>query len=444
MTHYDVFIIGSGVGGGTVAAGLAAEGKKVGVADRSPFGGTCALRGCQPKKVLVVDTEVSRHSQKLLGKGIREAARNNWKELIHFKRQFTDPIPKATIDGFQEQGIDTYQAEARFTGGNTLLVGDTEISADTIVVGSGARSRPLSIPGADLAHDSDHFLDMESLPERIIFIGGGYISFEFAHVAAAAGSKPVILHRSKDPLKQFEPDLVQAVVESSEAEGIRVITEAPGQEIKRQIDGFQVVTPSGPVDGDLVIAAAGRIPNIDALNLEAAGIEASKHGIHVNGYMQSPSNPRVYALGDSAAKRYPLSPVAIREAETTIENILNGNTVTMDYSVVPSVVFTHPPLAAVGLTEDEAAGAGMDVEVHTGDMSGWASSKRLGESYGRYKVLIHKSTGMIAGAHIFAPRASESINIFALAMKYEISADDLKRTMFAYPTYVSEITSMLG
>jgi glutathione reductase (NADPH) len=285
---------------------------------------------------------------------------------------------------------------------------------------------------------------MESLPERIVFIGGGYISFEFAHVAAAAGSKPTILHRSDTPLKQFEPDLVRTVVESSEADGIRVITEAPAQEISQNIDGFQVMTPAGPVQADLVISAPGRIPNIDALDLEKAGIEASKHGIHVNGYMQSPSNHRVYALGDSAAKRYPLSPVALREAEVTIENILNGNAMTMDYSVVPSVVFTHPPLTSVGLTEEEAAEAGMEVEVHTGDMSGWASSMRLGEKYGKYKVLIHKSTGMIAGAHIFAPRASESINIFALAMKYEISAEELKKTMFAYPTYVSEITSMLG
>ena len=324
------------------------------------------------------------------------------------------------------------------------MVGDTEVSADVVVVASGARSRPLSIPGADLAHDSDHFLDMESLPERIVFIGGGYISFEFAHVAAAAGAKPTILHRSSHPLKQFDTDLVQTVVESSEADGIRVITEAPGQEISRRIDGFQVVTPAGPVETDLVISAAGRIPNIDSLDLEKAGVEASKHGIHVNGYMQSPSNPRVFALGDSAAKRYPLSPVAMREAEVTIENILRGNTVTMDYSVVPSVVFTHPPLTAVGLTEEEAEEAGMDVEVHTGDMSGWASSKRLGETYGKYKVLIHKSTGMIAGAHIFAPRSSESINIFALAMKSEISAEELKKTLFAYPTYVSEITSMLG
>ena len=326
MKHYDVFVIGSGVGGGTVASGLAAKGKKVGVADRSPFGGTCALRGCQPKKVLVVDTEVVRHSGKLLGKGIQDAARSSWKDLIAFKRRLTDPIPKATLEGFHKKGIDTYEAEARFTGENTLRVGDTEVSADVVVVASGARPRPLSIPGEDLARDSDHFLDMETLPGKIVFIGGGYISFEFAHVAAAAGAEPTILHRSAHPLKQFDSDLVRAVIESSEADGIRVITEAPGKEIKQQIDGFQVVTPAGPVPADLVIAAAGRIPNIDSLDLDTAGIEASNHGIHVNGFMRSPSNPRVFALGDSAAKGYPLSPVALREAEVTIENILEGNT----------------------------------------------------------------------------------------------------------------------
>jgi glutathione reductase (NADPH) len=448
--QFDVLVIGTGTAGYGVAEGCVRGGKKTAIVDKAPYGGTCALRGCQPKKIMVSNTEPVALSKHLLGDGIKTAAQTDWGQLQAKREDFTSAVPAGTEKGFEHLGITTLHGRASFSGPDTVEVTDPETGdkkefrAENIVVATGARPRPLDVPGEEYAVDSDGFLYLRDLPQRIVFIGGGYISFEFAHIAAQAGAEAVILHRSEQVLKQFDPDLVDTLVEASKTEGIDIRTSSPVTAVREENGRYTVETGAGDsFIGDLVVSAAGRIPELEDLNLEAGNVEASKRGVRVNRYMQSVSNPKVYAVGDAAAKKYPLSPVADMEAQTAAKNIVEGNRTEADYSVVPSVVFTHPPLARVGLSEAEAKNRGGKFRTHGGNASGWAASKRIGQKYAAYKLIIDEEEDQLAGAHLLGHDAGEVINIFALALKYSIPLKDLKEMPWAYPTYVSDIKYML-
>jgi glutathione reductase (NADPH) len=194
----------------------------------------------------------------------------------------------------------------------------------------------------------------------------------------------------------------------------------------------------------MVIHGAGRIPDVKNLNLEKGGVEYSDKGIIVNSYMQSVSNPAVYAVGDAAATPYRLAPKADMEGEIAAENIVHGNQITADYSVIPSVVFSQPPLSMAGMTEEAALKSGKTVRINKGDMHYWPSSKRIGQKYSAYKILIDEKNDRILGAHLLGKNADETINLFALAMRFNLTTKDLKKMLWAYPTYTSEIKYMIG
>lgn len=305
----------------------------------------------------------------------------------------------------------------------------------------------LPIPGEEHLTTSDQFLELNELPPHIIFIGGGYISFELAHVAARAGAQVTILHRGPRPLPRFDPDLVERVVARGRDVGldVRLQTEAKG--IERHPGGLSVrMTRDGEpetCEAEMVVHGAGRVPEIEDLNLAAAGVRFAKNGIEVNQYLQSVSNPAVYAAGDAAAGGPALTPVAGYEGEIVAENLLNGNRRTTDYRAVPSVVFTIPPLAAVGLSEQEAREQGRRFRIHHENTADWYSSRRVGEPCSGSKVLIEEGSNEILGAHLLGPHAEETVNLFALAIKHRLKAADLAEMMYAYPTHGSDIRYMV-
>jgi glutathione reductase (NADPH) len=291
-------------------------------------------------------------------------------------------------------------------------------------------------------------LELNELPRRILFIGGGYIAFEFAHVAALAGSQVTILHRGPRPLALFDPDLVDQLVERTRELGIAIHlgTEATGIEknsdqlIVRALAAGETAT----FHTDMVVHSAGRVPEINDLNLDAGGIEWEKRGVRVNQFLQSVSIPAVYAAGDAAASGgAPLAPVASYEGLIVAANLLRGNHQTANYLGVPSVVFTIPPLAAVGLSEREAREQNLKFRVTKEMTSTWYSSRRIAETYSGYRVLVEEGTDRILGAHILGSEAGEVINLFALAIRSGMRATDLKHVLFAYPTSGSNITRML-
>jgi glutathione reductase (NADPH) len=307
----------------------------------------------------------------------------------------------------------------------------------------------LKIPGTEHAVTSEQFLELERLPERILFIGGGYISFEFAHVVSRAGARATILHRGRRPLERFDPDLVNRLVSKTRDIGVVVTLGAEVKSITRDSTGFKIGahTDRGDQDfeADLVVHGAGRVPEIDDMHLDEAGIEWDpRHGVKVSEYLQSVSNPAVYAAGDAAASAGPpLTPVATYEGNIVAENLLAGNHRKPNYDGIPSVVFTVPPLASVGLQEHVAQNRSLKVRINHEDTSGWYSSRRVGERYSGFKTLIDEQTGRILGAHLIGPDAGETINIFALAIRKGLTATDIKEAIFAYPTLVSDVTHMI-
>lgn len=444
---FDLVVIGSGSAGSTVAGRCRRAGWSVAVIDELPFGGTCALRGCDPKKVLVGVSEAIDATRRLQGRGIAEEATIHWPSLMEFKRSFTDPYPEKKERGLRENGIEVVKGHARFTRPTSIAVSGRTLEARHVLIATGARPRPIGFAGAELLVTSDKFLDLESLPAAIVFVGGGYISFEFAHVAARAGSSVTILHRGARPLEGFEPDLVEPLVRHSRELGIDVRTETEVTRVESTAGRFLVTATAKGRDeqfvADLVVHGAGRVPAIDALDLQTANISHTRRGIDVNDYLQSVSNPAVFAAGDVISRGPALTPVAGYDGTIVATNLLNGLTRTADYAAIPSVVFTIPPLASVGLVESEARRRGWNVEVRSGDMSGWYSSRRLGEAAAAFKTVIERDTGRILGAHLLGPHAGEVINVFALAMRGGVTVEQLKSMLFAYPTGASDVQYMI-
>jgi glutathione reductase (NADPH) len=448
---FDLVVIGSGAAAQTVASRCRAAGWTVAMIDKRPFGGTCALRGCDPKKVLVGAAAAVDAARLLSRKGVRpESLAIDWNELIRFKRTFTDPYPAKLQARLTGEGIVAFQSPARFVGPTDVAVDESVLHASrAIVIAAGARPADLPINGREHLITSDQFLDLPSLPSSVAFVGGGYISFEFAHVAARAGARVTMLHRDDRPLGEFDSGLVDRLVSRTRALGVDVRLNADVREIRRANGRYRISAAgrdgSIVIDADLVVHGAGRVPDIDGLALDVGGVRFSRDGIAVNQYLQSVSNPLVYAAGDCAETDGPaLTPVAGYEGRIVAANVLEGNHITPRYDAIPSVVFTVPPLARVGLREEEARAKGMSFVAHREDTSTWYSSRRVGESFSGSNVLVDPESGRILGAHLLGPNAEETINLFALASRAGITADRLKEVLWAYPTHASDTPHMFG
>ncbi len=442
---FDLIVIGVGMAGQNIARRVRAAGWEVAVVDSRPYGGTCALRGCDPKKVLVGAAELMDWHRRMTGDGIVGDMRISWADLMRFKRTFTDPVPTNIEKSLNGSGIATYHGDAHFVGTNSLRVDGEALTAKYIAIATGAKPRELGIPGAEYVATSADFLELESLPQRIVFIGGGYISFEFAHIAARAGAKVTILHRGERPLEAFDTDLVKVLVAATESIGIDVRLQAEVSAIKKENDQLRVHTSDGgSFPADLVVHGAGRVPEIDGLQLEQGGIEYTSRGVVVNDYLQSVSNPAVYAAGDTAAtKGMPLTPIAVAHGHVVSSNLLKGNQRTPDYTGTPSVVFTVPALAKAGLNEDEARPAGFKFTVNFRKTDSWYSSRRTNEKHTAFKVLVDDDSGRILGAHLLGSHAGEVINLFALAIRHHLTAADIKQTIFVHPAESSDISYMV-
>lgn len=446
--QFDVAVIGTGTAGTTVAYDMNAAGKSVAIIDSREYGGTCALRGCVPKKVFTAIGEAADWADRLEGKGLEKGGlKINWSDMQKFKNTFTDPFPANRRKGYEDAGIATFDGTAKFLDDKTLQIGDSTLEADHIIIATGSKPRPLSIPGSEHIITSEEFLNLDDIPQRIAFTGGGYISMEFAHVAALAGADVRVIHRSATPLKPFDSDLVDLLVQSAREKGIQfnLNTEVVG--IEKSGGELKVQTEANGKEetfaANLVVHGAGRVPQIDDLELESGIVDYGTRGIEVNEYYQSPSNPRVYAAGDAAASGAPLTPVATFEGHAVSANILKGNHESVDYSYVASTAFTLPPIASVGMSQHAAEESGAKVKVSYSETGSWVTSRRVNEQFTGYKVILEEDSGKILGAHLLGPHAGEVINLFGLAIKQGLTGADLKDMIYSYPTSSSDINYMV-
>lgn len=446
---FDLVIIGSGTAATSAAFRALKDGWRIAVVDQKPIGGTCALRGCDPKKVIYGVTSALESARRLHGSGIEGLdAEIDWGSLIEFKSTFTEPMSKAIESSLRKSGVELFRGRAAFTGRNSLEVGGQVLEAGKILIASGVRAGNPGFRGAEHLVDNEEFMNMQRLPKRIAFVGGGYISVEFAGIARNAGSRATIIQRGDRILKDFDRDAVDALSRGLADSGIEVITGASVEAVEKVGSAYEVHLSGSAGEEtltvDLVVHGAGR--EFDpGMGLDLAGVEWSRRGVRVNEYLQSVSNPLVYSAGDSAdTPGKKLTPVATMEGEVAAENMVHGNYTRVDYAGVPTTVFASPPLAMAGITEQEARSGGMDVEVRKGDMSSWYNSRRrrIGNSY--YKIVLERNSGKILGASILGENAEEVINIFALAIRNNMGADALSSMPYAYPSDSNDIRYMLA
>lgn len=450
MQTFDLIVIGSGVAGSIAASTCRSAGWTVAVVDSLPFGGTCALRGCDPKKVLVGAADLLDWSRRMNRQhAVKGALEIGWPELNRFKRTFTDPVPQHKEQSFGQAGIKCLHGRAKFISRTAIEVAGEKFEARHFLIATGATPARLKIPGEAHLIDSTRFMELEQLPKDIVFVGGGFIAMEFAHVAVRAGSQVTVLHRGDRVLESFDPDLVSMLTGATIAGGVPVHTAASVEAIEKAANGRLSIHAKQygknvQFECDLAVHAAGRIPDLADLALDMAGVSTEKRGVAVNEYLQSISNPAIYAGGDAAATGGPpLTPVAGYDGKLIAANLLNGNHLRSEYHLIPSVVFTIPPLAAVGLSEQAAHQQGLRFRRNNSAIGDWYSSLRVAEKTAAYKVLVEEGTGRILGAHLLGPAAEETINLFTLAMRFNITAEQLKQVLFAYPSHASDMKFML-
>ena len=451
METYDVVVVGSGTSGQTAAFQLNKKGLNVAVIEKTDRpGGICALAGCQPKKWFYEATEAVARARHLAGKGIVSAPEGDWAQVLKQKQQFTSGIPEGTIKNLQEAGINFVSGEAAFLNNETLSVNGKQIQAKFFILATGAKPMQLPIEGKECVITSNDFLDLDALPPSICFIGGGFISFEFAHFAARLGTakqRLVILEVADRPLGPFDAEMVELLVEASQAEGIEVMSGVEINTIEKFDKSFLIHTADdGSFETDLVVNGAGRVPDLDTLELNAAGIEYSRRGITVD-QTQRTSNRRIFAIGD-CVETIQLARVADKEAHVAAENILAeldlGQKSTMDYGAVPAILFTYPQLGMIGQTEDSLKQDGQNYHKSFAKNLSWPTYKRLGLKHAAYKILTD-ANNLILGAHILSDQASGVINTIKQAMLNKTTVDELyQQTIVSpYPTRESDLSYML-
>lgn len=448
MKEFDVFIIGSGMAGMTIANKCASKGLSVGITDELPYGGTCALRGCDPKKVIIGATEVRDFAKRLKGSGIDTIPKVNWKDIMDFKQTFVDEMPPKIEKGYKKNGIDTFHNSAKFISQNTLQIGNEKIKAKKIVIASGSKPRVLEFKGGHFAKSSSDFLNLEELPKSLLFIGGGYIAFEFAHIAARCGAEVTIVHRGSNPLENFEQDIVKHLVSATKELGINLILNTEVTAIEKVDNHYRVNGKSADkteyYEAEAVFNSAGRPPAIFDLDLEKADIAFTKKGVSVNEYLQNTSNPIIYSAGDAAdSDGLPLTPVAVLEGHTVASNIIKGDHKKISYPPMPTVVFTLPTMASVGFTESKARELDYNIRVNYKEVGKWFNAKRLNVAEYVFKTIIDEDTQTILGAHLIGPHTEETINLFAMAIKTKMKVNDIRTMIFSYPTLASDIPHMI-
>jgi glutathione reductase (NADPH) len=451
MTAFDVVIIGAGTAGQTAAYDLAAAGLNVAVVEASHRpGGTCALSGCQPKKWFYEAAETIARCRHLAGKGVVGVPTGAWSQVLAEKNRFTARVPERTVRGFKDEGIVFWQGQARFKDAQTIQIDDQPVRGRFFILATGARPMALTFKGAENLTTSDAFLELTELPERIVFVGGGFIAFEFAHFAARLGpenGRSVILEAAARPLGPFDAQMVEGLVDASKQVGIEVHTGVAITAIEKHAGGFYVHTePQLVHEADLVVHGAGRSANIAALALEAAGIDFSRRGVTVDARMQT-SNPRVFAVGDCAAS-IQLARVADFEAHVAATNILaamgKADATTIDYQAVPAVLFTYPQYAMVGRTESDLQAQGVGYRKSAEKNLKWPTYQRIGLRHAAYKILVG-ADGRFLGAHFLADNACGLVNTIRQAMLNGTTAAQLHRQsiMTPYPSRESDLIYML-
>ena len=449
-TSFDVLVLGTGPAGQTVATRAAAAGLSVGVVETRQPGGTCALRGCNPKKVLAEAADLHDRWRGLAGKSFAsEPLPIDWPTLSSHMRSFTEPVPASTRDKFESRGIALFESDGgpppSFVDAEHVRFGDQVLAGTRVAICTGARPRDLTFEGGSFATTSDEFLAMEDLPSRVAFIGGGYISMEFANAVVRSGRRVTVVDSGDRVLDDFDPDLVGLLMNHLRGVGLDLRLHRSVDRVRAVGEGFELDLvddhdqPTETIAADLVVHGAGRQANLDGMNLPAAGLERTKTGLVVDETMRCSGQRNVFAAGDCCDTGLPpLTPTAEAEADVVSRNLIEDADHRLDPGPIPMVAYTSPRMGAVGMSHDRATEQVDDLRVYLADTSTKGPHRKAGQPVAGHKVLAD-GDGRIVGGHVIGPGAEEQINLLAMAMRHEIAVDQIPKTVLAYPTFGADL-----
>ncbi|MBT9678089.1 dihydrolipoyl dehydrogenase family protein [Levilactobacillus brevis] len=428
---YDVLYLGSGHGTFDGAIPLAAKGVKVAVVEGGLIGGTCPNRGCNAK--ITLDAPVALQRQlAALNPVITGDTTINWSANMAHKHEVIDGLPDFIGGLLKDNGVEVITGYGKLTAAHSVQVGDQTYTADKIVIATGLHSHRLAIPGSELAHDSEDFLNLTSLPARMTVIGGGYIALELATIANAAGSDVTILLRGQQALRQFHQPFVETVLSDLTDWGVQILRETQVTALKQADNALQVVTDTqGTLVTDWVLDATGRDPNTQNLGLEDVGVAYTDHGITVNDHLQT-SVPNIYASGDVIDKEQPkLTPTAIFESMYLSQTFAGETTEPIDYPAIPTVVFTSPRLAQVGVSVAQAQKDGATVETNHVP-NDWY--RQVGKESQGDNALIFDAEHHLIGATEVSEQAADVINTLLPAIEFQYGPAEIGRLVHLFPT----------
>jgi glutathione reductase (NADPH) len=436
MTRFDVdlFVIGGGSGGVRAARVAAEHGARVAIAEQDRWGGTCVIRGCVPKKLLVYASEVSRAIDDARGHGWTiDGATHDWPALIAAKDNEIARLSKAYADRLRKAGVEIITGRATLADRHTIAIDGRSITAAHILIATGGT--PKRPPGKWIT--SDEAFHLPQLPARIGVLGGGYIGVEFAHIFAGLGANVTLVHRDAQVLKGFDPDIRDLVTKGLGAHGIEthscnelVLTETA--------TGTHWRVGNTTIEVDLSMAAIGRTPMTAGLGLVEAGVKLDHKGAVIVDEMSRSSVPHIYAVGDVSG-RIALTPIAIREGHAVADTLFGGRPTPVHHRLIPTAVFAQPAAAAVGLSEPAAREAGHDIVIYRAKFRPMRYALSHRDEQVLVKVIVDKKTDVVLGVHMVGPDTPEIIQAIAVAVTMGAKKADLDRTFALHPTTAEEL-----
>jgi glutathione reductase (NADPH) len=445
VADYDLLVIGAGSGGVRAARVSAAYGARVAIVEEHKVGGTCVIRGCVPKKLLVYGAHFAEDldDAAMFGWDVPEK-RFDWPVLRDNVMAEVSRIQAAYTETLTNHGVEVLLDRAVLSGPNSVqLASGRTITAEKILVATGARPLMPEIAGIEHAISSNEVFHLEKLPSRVVIAGGGYIANEFAGIFHQFGAHVTIVNRSDQLLRGYDQQIVDRLLQISIKKGIDFSFNIQFERIEQGEGGMLHLTMRGcdDMEADLVLFATGRLPNTDGLGCEAAGVELGERGaIKVDGDSRS-SVPSIFAIGD-VTDRVQLTPVAIREGHAFADTFFGNKPCSVDYNCIPSAVFSHPPMASVGLTEGEARNRLGSVRTYTSDFRAMKNVLAGRNERSLYKLVVDETTDEVVGLHMIGPDAPEILQAAAIAVKARLKKADFDQTIALHPSMAEELVLM--
>ena len=442
---YDLFVIGAGSGGVRAARIAAGHRAKVAVAEEHRVGGTCVIRGCVPKKLLVYgshfaeDLKDARHFGWTVGEpGF------DWPSLRDSVLAEVTRLEGIYGQTLASHDVTVIRQRATLADPHTVALADgTRVTAKYILIATGGWPVKPDIPGAEHGITSNEVFHLESLPRRVIIAGGGYIANEFAGIFNSFGSQVTLINRSDQILRGYDEQIRDRLLQISMAKGIQFRFNCPFEKIEKNADASLVVHVTGadPIETDLVLFATGRAPNVAGLGLAEAGVELASNGaVRVDAFSKS-SVDSIYAVGD-VTDRVQLTPVAIREGHAFADTVFGGKSIAVDHETIPMAVFSHPPIAGVGLTEAQARNRLGTVRTYTSDFRPMKNVLAGRNERSLYKMIVDDASGRVVGLHMIGPDAPEILQAAAIAVKAGLTKAQFDETVALHPTMSEELVLM--